>query len=155
MKATKRLLRSSQVAGLLIVMVIAFAPQAAYAYSCTSQQNGDWQTASTWTSCNGGTPGTSDSATVGSGHTVTMSNAGGWDAASVTVDSGSVLRTSNRFKVTSGSFNINGTLTILGGGYVDNTGQAPVYGSSSMLRYDTNGSYNFNQEWGSTQPHDV
>lgn len=46
---------------------------------------------------------------------------------------------------------INGTFNINTGGFVNASG-APLYGSSSTLRYNSGGSYGRNHEWNSTTP---
>lgn len=116
----------------------------------TTAQAGNWSAAATWTA-NAVPPTASNMGNVSVNHTVLLDQnaliagatiAGGQ---TLTVDNGITLITTNGIS-NSGSFQVNGTLQINAGGYTNN---APAYGSSSTLIYNTGGSYNRNIEWSS------
>src|SRR6185295_10986467 len=97
-----------------------------------------------------------------------------WPASSgptnVTVNSGTAGITLNAARTVSGTFQyaasvsgagnltLNGTAQVNNGGFVSGS---PTYGSSSLLKYNTNSSYGRNGEWlpnvtsGAGYPHDV
>ncbi|MCX6031032.1 MAG: hypothetical protein NT169_17255, partial [Chloroflexi bacterium] len=63
----------SSLALTLLAVLILSTPRPTYAaVSCTSAASGAWSIPSTWMNCNNGFPGAGDSATINSGHTVTL-----------------------------------------------------------------------------------
>jgi|GEM_PF-6662226 len=74
MKASSKFIRLSLVAGWLVVMAVAFAPQEASAASCYTNKSGDWNDPLVWGGCGSGYPGqtTNDYVTIKNGHTVTL-----------------------------------------------------------------------------------
>ncbi len=133
MKTSSKLIRLSLVAGWLVVMAIAFGPQAAYAATCTSNGNGNWSSIS-WTGC-GSTPGSSDDVVIDS--TVTLD--GSKQVRGLKINSGKIFNGSSNtltvgyFENNGGTFNRDtGTVS-----FVATTGVTPgVYGSSSTIDFN-------------------
>jgi hypothetical protein len=96
------------------------APAPALAASCVAAHTGTWGTAGTWTACNGGAPGAADTATVGAGVTITLTQ--NVTDAGLTLDGGT-LDTGGSTLTSTGVVTItaNGG-TIQGGGAVTTQG---------------------------------
>ncbi|RZI43057.1 hypothetical protein EGT07_09390 [Herbaspirillum sp. HC18] len=86
----------------------------AAAVTCTSNQTGNWNVASTWSGCTGGngstanTPGSNDTAIIANGHTVTANVT--VTVAAVTVNTGGTLNIAGQNWTVNGATNISGTL---------------------------------------------
>ncbi len=129
----------------LLAAVLLFAPHTAYADACTSTGTGAWETSGNW-SCSK-VPDSSDSVTIANGHTITIGT-GSEDAyyvGDVTVDAGGTLILARGIRVVNTPFNVNGTLQLNGGGFVE-LGNIPLYGSGSTLIYNRTWTLN-NTEW--------
>lgn len=131
----------------LVILPLAANPTGqVFAAACTSLSSGNWQDAGTW-DC-GHSPVVGDTATIATGHIVTLGGAGGaWWVDSTTVNSGGTLALTRGIR-NSGTFTVNGTLSIDTGGFVENI--APTYSSTSLLKYNSGGSYNRSLEWSTT-----
>lgn len=82
------------------------------AETCTSTQTGDWDTASTWTSCASTVPQVGDSVVIANTHTVTIPSSHTINAVvDITIQNGGTLSQNNTNTQT-----ISGTLTIESGG---------------------------------------
>jgi hypothetical protein len=77
-----------------------------------------------------------------SGSLLTVSLGG---AGTLSTDTNTIVRLSQAFNPGSLITTINGTLQINSGGSIATN--APIYGNSSLLQYNTTGSYNRNLEW--------
>ncbi len=101
---------------------------------------------------------TSGSGTVTFNGTSTQTFTGATTFYGLTVNSGSTLKLTSGAKATN-SFSQNGTLEIGSGGFVDNTGLAPTYGASSLLKYSSGAAYGRGKEWsaasGAGYPNDI
>jgi len=108
----------------------------------TTFQNGDWNTASTWSA--GIVPPMGAAVIINHSITLTspLTNTG-----SVTVSSSGLLALSSTY-TDSGATSVNGTLQLNSGGGIANN--SPTYGSGSMLQYNSGGNYGRSVEWNAT-----
>ncbi len=144
MKASRKFIRLSLVVGWLVVMAIAFAPQAAYAVTCTSNGTGggNWYTGSTWqTDCGTYGPVTNDVVIIQSGDTVTLNgDLTGHTNMSITVNTGGILQTSATRNLNGNTIAVNGTFRLQEGGFVSNG--TLNYGSGGILEFaNTSGNF--------------
>lgn len=107
-----------------LCVLLLFTSQA-YAASCVSTQDGDWDQAATWTSCGGGTPGDGDTAEIDHAVTVDANVTVGTDGAattyaiitdvggSLTVDAGVTVTVKGGIWIYDGTLTNNGTLDFL------------------------------------------
>lgn len=103
----------------LLAALFLIPTQSAYAAACVSNGSGNWTSAATWTSCNGGYPGqtsNSDTATIASGHTVTLNANPANPISRLTVQSSAVVNGGSSTLIISGSGGTPG-LTVNGAFY--------------------------------------
>ncbi len=124
----------------LLLALLVMPSQVGRAASCTSNGSGTWTTASIWDNCDSGYPDTGDTATIQSGHVVTL-NANP-TSTSITVSSGGTLATGGASRDFGGqTVTVNGTFRIDEGGYASNG--TFTYGSSSTLEFANTTTYGF------------
>jgi hypothetical protein len=128
------------------VLVAAFGPAAsAHAAACVSDASGDWGDPATWTSCGGGVPGSGDSASIVSGHDVSVNSAR--SVASLSLASGATLSFGVNSPIVSvaGAMNATGgTITGVGrvevaGLFTKSTANPLTIGSNAALVLDGDG----------------
>ena len=114
---------------LAVLALLLFAAPSAYANACVSRANGNWGTASTWTSCGSVVPTSADTVEISNGFTVTVNVStavaasvqiegdswGGGDG-SLVFSSGSTLTVSGTVLLGGSSGNNTGTITMTAGG---------------------------------------
>ena len=130
MKTLSKLIRLSLVAGWLVVMAIAFGPQAAYAATCTSNvSSGNWSSTSTWKGCSGSTPQSTDDVIIFDNQTVTLDV----DATvrGITIYSGATFNNGSRTLTANGSYLTNYGNYSAGTGTYSFTANGGVYGTST------------------------
>jgi MSHA biogenesis protein MshQ len=136
---------------LAVTLLALLLPGLAQAFACTSKKNGNWNNAGTWNSCNSSIPGTTDTAQINSGDTVTVDVA--VTVGAVTVLGGGTLSTGSFNWTVNGTTSVTGTLshtgtatttlfigavTINSGGVWNNGGKSVTYRGGLT----NNGTYN-------------
>lgn len=119
-----------------VLPVLAMFVGEAVAETCTSVQDGNWNTTSTW-SCTGGVtrPGAADDVVIVSPHTVTLDGTR-W-ATNLQIKAGATLDGNNKnLTVNSGAITISGTYNTAGGNLTTTGG--------GSLTIDAGGIFNFN-----------
>ena len=123
-----------RIAALFAGMLLAGPVLAA---NCVSQANGNWNSATTWTSCGGGTPGNNDNVTIASPDTVTL-NVSSAQLRDVVVQAGATLIGNAGTVLTIGR---TGGVNLSNSGTIDFTAGATIAHVNNAA-WTGNGTYN-------------